>query len=299
MSYQLSVRHSLASLVIGCLALGLANCSKKEDQATKGQVIAHLGKDDVSIHELDHEFRSDNIPVDKRSDEVVGRVLNDIIQRKLLVQQAVAAKLDREPTVLLDISRSRERILAAAYLQREVANKAAAIGKSDIDNYIASHPGKFAKRMALIGEQITFQLNASAQSVVTAAKDAKTLEDIDKILSELGVLHSRSMATMNSADVPDEVMKVMEAKKSDDIFFFRAGSNGVFFKLKAIEGRPPVEDEAEKLARQALMIDMFKEESKKTESSALSQARFEGDYARIMSQRDQPKDGATKPAETK
>ena len=40
--------------------------------------------------------------------------LSRIIERKYLVQQARAAKLDREPTVHLDLLRSREQIFAGA-----------------------------------------------------------------------------------------------------------------------------------------------------------------------------------------
>jgi EpsD family peptidyl-prolyl cis-trans isomerase len=288
-------------LVVGVCAVFLADCSKKaEDQAgaPKGQVVAHVGKDDVTIHELENEFRLANIPQDKRSDEIVKRVLSDLVQRKLLVQQALAAKLDREPTVFLDIMRSREQILASTFVQRNVQNKATAIGKSDIDQYIANNPIKFSQREAMIGEQITFPLTANSQPVLDVTKDSKSLDEIDKKLTDMDVVHSRSVGTLNSADLPEEVFKLMQAKKADDVFFFRTGTNGIFFKLKNEESRPVTGDDAQKLAKQALTVNLFKAEATKTASAAESQAKYEGDYARIMGQQDPAKAGAP-PSEPK
>ena len=58
------------------------------------------------------------MPPDKQKDPaVVKRMLSQLVLRKYLLQQALAAKLDREPGVLLDILRSREQILASALYQ--------------------------------------------------------------------------------------------------------------------------------------------------------------------------------------
>ena len=123
-------------------ALALAGCGKKQEgQAVIGQVIAHVGPDDVTQQELDNELRLANVPADKRTDDVVKAILNRILERKYLVQQAIAAKLDREPTVHLDLLRSREQILAGAYVQRDLGSKITAISKNEIDNYIQSASG--------------------------------------------------------------------------------------------------------------------------------------------------------------
>ena len=53
-----------------------------------------------------------------------------------MVQQALAAKLDQEPMVSLDLLRSREQVLAGAYAQHGLAAKTSVIAKADIDSYI-------------------------------------------------------------------------------------------------------------------------------------------------------------------
>src|SRR5271169_4933167 len=76
----------------------LAGCSKhktdEEAAAPAGQVIAHVGPDAVTVQELENELRLSNVPLDKRSDAVKKRALGEIVVRKYLFQQAMAAKLD-------------------------------------------------------------------------------------------------------------------------------------------------------------------------------------------------------------
>src|SRR5437868_1601607 len=138
-----SLRAGLLTVVCG---LALAGCGKKTDvttEAPKSQVVAKIGDQVVTAQELDNEFRLDNVPVEKRKDpEAVRRVLGELVTRKYLVQQAIDAKLDREPTVLLDILRSKELVLANALASRDVTTKNASVSKSDIDNYIANNPLK-------------------------------------------------------------------------------------------------------------------------------------------------------------
>ncbi|MBV9286465.1 MAG: hypothetical protein JO288_01340, partial [Hyphomicrobiales bacterium] len=116
-------------------ALALAGCGRKENEgAVVGQVVAHVGTDDVTQQEVDNELRLAGVAPDKRSDELVKAALSRIIERKYLVQQARAIKLDREPTVHLDILRSNEQVLAGAYAERELASKASGISQNEVDD---------------------------------------------------------------------------------------------------------------------------------------------------------------------
>ena len=156
------------TMAVGGLALLLAGCGKGgENQAvSKGQVVAHVGNDVITITELDNEFRLANIPADKQKQpEIVKRILGDLVLRKYLAQQALAAKLDREPGVLLDILRAREQVLASAFISRNVAAKASAISQSEVSKYIESNPQKFADRQLITVDQITFPIGPETQSV--------------------------------------------------------------------------------------------------------------------------------------
>jgi hypothetical protein len=125
-----------AAIVIGCCGVLLAGCGKKSGEqaaVSKGQVVAHVGDQVVTTQELENEFRLANVLPDRQKDpEVIRQVLRELVARKYLLQQALAAKLDREPGVLLDLLRTREQVLENAFLMRAVASKAPA--KADVES---------------------------------------------------------------------------------------------------------------------------------------------------------------------
>jgi EpsD family peptidyl-prolyl cis-trans isomerase len=275
-------RFCRVAAVAGSCAMMLVGCGKK-DQVTSGQVVAHVGDQVVTTQELENELRWANVPADRQKDpEVLKQALSELVVRKYLLQRALAAKLDREPGVLLDLLRSREQVLESAYLTRTIASNAP--GKVDVDRYIANNPSKFAERKLLNVEQIGFALGANTQSIIDANKDAKSLDEIDQQLTSAGIPHSRQMGVLNSGDIPPDFYHSIEAKKADDVFFVRSGPNGVFFKVKSEEARPLEGEAAAKLARQLMRADALKAEAGIATYSANLEAKYEGEYAKIMQQ---------------
>jgi EpsD family peptidyl-prolyl cis-trans isomerase len=281
-------RISLATLLCGLLLSGCGRGGDNQNAATKGQVVAHVGSEIITVPELQNEFRLDNIPADKQTDpETMKRVLGDLVARKYLVRQALESKLDREPGVLLDILRSRELVLANAAISRTVAAKVSAMSNTEIDKYIASNPSKFANRQLMAVEQISFPLGPNAQTALDATHDAKSLDEVDQKLTAIGIPHGRSMGTINSAELPENLFNQMQMKKPDDVFFFRSGSNGVFLILKSEEARPLSGEAAMNFARQALRADLLKSEIGMASVAANLEAKYDGEYAKLMGQQDQ------------
>src|SRR5215217_4873508 len=93
-------RVSRSVLLLTAIAGALAGCGpKSEDQAPSpnSQIVARIGDQVVTTQELETEFRWANVPNDRRKDPaIVKRVLGELVTRKYLLQQAMAAKLDRE-----------------------------------------------------------------------------------------------------------------------------------------------------------------------------------------------------------
>ena len=282
-------RTSLAAtLLCGVVLSGCGKGGDNQAAAPKGQVVAHIGSEVITTQELENEFRLSNVPADKQKDpDTLKHVMGDLVTRKYLVRQALDSKLDREPGVLLDILRSRELVLANAAMSRGVAGKVSAISKSDIDKYIASNPLKFANRQVMAVEQITFPIGANAQSVIDATRDLKSLDEIDQKLTAMNVPHNRSMGSINSADLPENLFNQMQTKKPDDVFFLRAGANSVFLVVKSEEARPLNGEAALNFARQSLRADLLKSEIGMVSVAANLEAKYEGEYAKLMNQQGQ------------
>jgi EpsD family peptidyl-prolyl cis-trans isomerase len=275
------------AVAIGCAlaaAVLLSGCGKKQEaQAVVGQVIAHVGPDDVTQQELDNELRLAGIPADKRSDAIVKAALGRVIERKYLVQQALAAKLDREPTVHLDLLRSREQILAGAFVQRDLSSKMSTISKNEIDSYIQAHPKQFDQRELFQIEQISFTPPQNVEALAAATKDDKSLDQIEAKLNEMNVKFSRGTATLDSATMPPEMLKALEGKKPDDVFFIRSRGSASYFKVTAVDPKPMGTEDANEFAKREVRSEIGRKSAEDISKAALANAKYEGDYARIMS----------------
>ncbi len=270
-----------------CGALALAGCGQKKETGdvvkAAGQVIAHVGTDDITQPELDNELRLANVPPDKRKDNaIIKAALSRIIERKYLDQQAMAAKLDREPTVLLDLLRGREQVLAGAYVQRELAQKISAISNSEVDSYIQAHPEKFAKRQIFNIEQITFVPQPNMESLSTAVKNFSSLDQVVAKLNELGIKYSRGPGALDGATVPAEMLKPLDNRKPDDIFFVRSRTSASFFKVMSVDDKPLSGEQATAFARRELRNEIARKIGKDTLDAALASAKYEGDLTKVM-----------------
>lgn len=281
-----NLRTGRLALFLTASGFALASCGQPSGDkvaAAKGQVVAHVGNEVITTQELDNEFRLAGITPDKQKDpEIAKRVIGEIVVRKYLLQQAMTAKLDREPGVLLDLLRVREQVVGNAMLNRAASAKAPS--KADIDRYIAKSTWKFADRKLFSVDEIIIPLTPATQIFVNANKDAKSLDELLQQLTTSGIPHGRQLGVLSSSDLPEELVGLVQKRKQDDIFFTRVGSNGLFFKVRAEEARPIEGDAATNLARQMMRADALAAELGLAAYSAKLEAKYEGDYADLMKQ---------------
>jgi EpsD family peptidyl-prolyl cis-trans isomerase len=287
------VRQQKSMFVIGrglavcaMVSVALVGCSKKNEGASgtsHSQIVARVGDQIVSMQELDTELRWNNPAADRKPDDaVIKQVLGELVARKYLLQRALEAKLDREPTVLSDILRSREQVLARAYATREVSKQANAISTADTERYITDHPDRFANRKLLAVELISLQIGSTDQSLIDSMKEFSSLEKIEQRLTELGIANTKSSSTLSTSDVPDDLLRSIKETKLGDVIFFRSGKNGVFLTVKSEQLRPIEGASAITFARQLQQQDLVKAQASLTNFTANMEAKYEAEYAKIM-----------------
>jgi EpsD family peptidyl-prolyl cis-trans isomerase len=287
----MSLKQSVVPIGRGLMACIIAipvllGCSKKNEGTAAGsnsQVVARIGNQVVSAQELDTELRWNNVAADRKHDDaVVKRVLAELVARKYLVEKSLDAKLDREPTVLLDILRSRELVLARAFATRELTRELSAISPADTQKYIIDHPLKFANRKILSVDQASFPIGSTDQSVIDSMKGFPSIEKVEERLTELGIPHTRSSAALSTSEIPDELLGSIQETNPGNVVFVRSGQNGVFLSVVREEPRPLEGDAAVAVARQLQQQDIARAQASLTNFTANMEAKYEGEYARIM-----------------
>ncbi len=120
------------------------------------------------------------------------------------------------------------------------------------------------------------------EALAAATKDFKSLDQVEAKLNEMNVKFSRGTATLDSATMPAEMLKVLDARKADDIYFIRSRGTASFFKVTSVDQKPLTTDQANEFAKRELRVDIGRKGAEEISKAALADAKFEGDYARIM-----------------
>ena len=82
--------------------------------------------------------------------------------------------------------------------------------------------------------------------------------------------------------MPAEMLKVLDARKADDIYFVRSRGSASFFKVSSVDPKPMTGDQANEFAKREVRVDIGRKGAEAISKAALADSKFEGDYARIM-----------------
>jgi hypothetical protein len=155
------------------------------------------------------------------------------------------------------------------------------------------HPKQFDQRELFQIDQISFTTPKDVEALAAATKEFKSLEQVEAKLNEMSIKFSRGAATLDSATMPAEMLKVLDARKPDDIYFIRSRGSASFFKVTSVDQKPLTGDQANDFARREVRVDIARKGAEEINKAALEDSKFEGDYARIMTA---ASPGAAKPA---
>lgn len=285
-----------AAVALTLATLLLAACGdteKKDDKQVDAgpkmpasPTIATIGKEEIKAYELANEMRLAGVPLDKdkRDDQTTKRIMRELVQRKFLAQKAIAQKLDKEPGFVIEAARAREQMLASAYLQKSVSDKW--VTESQVYRYELDHPLMFEKRQIVGIDQVTVPMAGNEKAILEATKSAKSLDEVVRALTSLGVNFGHAESEIASGEIPPELFGAIEKKKSEDVFFLTRGSTGVFFVAKRFDPKPLTGEPATQLAKRMLLNEMFRQ--KASEKPLDADVHYEGDLERIMKLPDAP-----------
>ncbi|MCS6787312.1 MAG: SurA N-terminal domain-containing protein, partial [Thiobacillaceae bacterium] len=107
---------ALSALTLA-LALTLTGCGEKAGEEAKvTQVVAKVGKDEITVHQLNFELGrlAGNLPANltpEQRKQTANQVLRGLVDQQLLMQKAIEDKLDRDPKVVQTLESARRQVL--------------------------------------------------------------------------------------------------------------------------------------------------------------------------------------------
>jgi len=141
---KVTALKTIATLVISALAVSACGDRPPEKKAAT-QVAAKVNSGEISVHQINYVLqRTPGIPA-AQADAAKRKVLDNLIDQELAVQQALESKLERSPVVMESIEAARREVLARAFLEQVTAGKAKP-SADEIKYLYTEHPELFSNR---------------------------------------------------------------------------------------------------------------------------------------------------------
>ena len=107
-----------------------------------------------------------------------AQALEKVIDRELLVQKALAARLDRDPHVMQQLDAARRQVLAQAWLERAAA-AAVKSTPDEVSAFYAENPSLFAQRRIYRLRELP--VGVPGDRVETVRSEAATARDLEEL----------------------------------------------------------------------------------------------------------------------
>jgi EpsD family peptidyl-prolyl cis-trans isomerase len=131
------------------ILLCVSACTAHEGTGQITQVVARVNGGEITVHQVNYLLENSPDLAAAQGPANPGKetqaALDQLIEQEILVQAAVAQKLDRNPEVLAAMESARRRVLAQAYIDQVRTATAKPTG-TEIHAYFVDNPALFAQR---------------------------------------------------------------------------------------------------------------------------------------------------------
>ncbi len=252
-------------------ALAVSGCGSKESKLDKGQVVATVDGDEITVFELNAELQASPAPAGTDRKLAEQLALQRVIERKILAKVAREQKLDKTPAFLIQQRRADELILTTM-LRDRIAGGISQPTDAEIAQYQAAHPDRFAQRKIYSVEQILFPPPNSADKFKQFAP-LKTLDQLAAKLTADGVQFRRAPTQIDTAALPPEIAGKIAALPATEMFILPTQQGLTANVIAATTVQPVPADQARELAASALRNERFAKAADAQLNDRLKKAR--------------------------
>lgn len=188
------------------------------------QSIVRVNDDEITVHQVNFQMQRMQVN-EKNKDAIAKQVISGLVDRQLLVQEALKTEMDRTPLVMQALEESKMQILAKAYLENKVSN----VNKptdAEISDYRTKHPQLFENRKLYAIEELTFNMDDALSGELDKLSDvAKTVEEVTSWLDSKQIKYGRNKVVRAAESIPQGLIEKISQLNNGEMLFVR-GPNG-------------------------------------------------------------------------
>ena len=224
----------LCAALVLLAAAGLSACGDKDKKP--GQSLASVNGKEITILQLNEELQRAGVQSSQQA-AASKQLLESLIDRQLLQNEAEKEKVDRDPKVMQAIERAKALIVAQAYMQKRIG-AAVRPSKPEVEAYFTQNPQFFTQRKQFDMRQLILPTSALNDELKAVIDGAKSLEDVAQWLDGHKVAYARSQVSRTSADLAPELSSKLAAMTKGQLFIVREGERSLLVSLADVKDSP-------------------------------------------------------------
>jgi EpsD family peptidyl-prolyl cis-trans isomerase len=220
---------TMKKLIYPAILLGmLSGCDNKASVDNHTQVIAKVNGDEITVHQVNAELQRIQMPVSNPK-ALSRKVLESLIDRQLLVQEAIKLNLDHTPEVVELVAAARAQIYAQAYLVRKVSSIPPA-KEDEVRKFMLEHPEVFSARKVLSTTDVVFNNDPSKIDYDTLQTKVSNLEELKSLLVSYQIHFDMLQEQIPSESMPKQALSMLNQIKVGDLLFMHDDNNKVIVR---------------------------------------------------------------------
>ena len=215
----------LKHITIGLLLSLLVSCGKTDKAKSESQIVARVNDDEISVHQLNFALSRAGVKGEEQAKQITSQLLQRLIDRTALVQQAKAEKLDRDATVLLALEEAKNQVLSQAWLERHARGNDKPTA-NEVADFNKAHPELFEKRKIYQLKELLIESKAENQQQLENL--LQTSGDVNALAANLTaqkISYKENQTTLAAEKLPMEHLPGLYAL-----------SNGQYIKVQNEKG---------------------------------------------------------------
>lgn len=233
----------------------LCACGADSNQGNEGRVIARVNGGEITARELsDQVARIESRPgADKKVER--KRVLDALIDERLLEQRAIRTALDRKPETIAALDRARRQVLAQSAIDHAASGGRASY--REVKAFYDGHPDLFERRKTYVFRRFDLPAGELQPSLRSELDKAGSPMQVGLILKRANVGFSDQTEIRAAEMLSSDVLKQAAEMQRGDILIFKEAGQTVLMQLVSSIAEPL------DLARATPGIRVYLEEAKR------------------------------------
>lgn len=250
-------KRLLCVAVMLIAAAGMSACGNKEKKS--GQALASVNGEEITILQLNEELQRAGVSA-AQQEAASKQLLESLIDRQLLQNEAARDKTDRDPKVVQAIERAKALIVAQSYLQKRIGNIAKPT-PAEIGEYFQQNPAFFTHRKVIDLKQIVMATKDADGPFKAALDGFKSLDEAAAWLEGQKVAFGKTQMSRSTADLPPEMSSKLLAMPKGQLFVIREGERTLLNVIAEVKEAPVTLEAASNQIGQFLYNKKTKEAS--------------------------------------